>query len=435
MHKIFRYKLKLTVVSPLSIGAERAKLLSPYSDYLVSEDSQHLLYLNKNKLEETIAQDRALLDIYLAEISGLMDNQTRSTFNIGQFIQEKMGGDPATFTRTQVKNRGISKTARIQIQPIIKSAGRPYIPGSSLKGAIRTAILYDWLDETQEGARVLKQAYRDIESCYKLLKQQKELERKKREQKRLPEDEFRKLRELGKQLKYKIRNLERDILDENLLFGKLNQKHTGPSSQAIQLTDSDFFQPDHLGVYLAERIRLQPLNPKAQTRADKQSIPQPRECLEPESQTTFRINIHPDGIQGKVLDYLRQKGVANLLEIIRKFGLECMNQEIYLLESAHQMPDPEIRRSLLRFYKQLAQQAEKGSTFMRIGLGKTFYDNSLGMALLNYAEDEHEEGINAFRKFRELIFKVKPEQDLFPVTRTITTYKHFPMGWVKLEAS
>ena len=78
---------------------------------------------------------------------------------------------------------------------------------------------------------------------------------------------------------------------------------------------------------------------------------------------------------------------------------------------------------------------DRGETFVRIGLGKTIFDNSLLLALLNYAEEEHGDGKEVFLKYRELFFNVNPKKELFPVTRTVTTWNSIPMGWVKLEAN
>jgi CRISPR type III-A-associated RAMP protein Csm5 len=43
-----------------------------------------------------------------------------------------------------------------QINTIIKQGFQPYIPGSSLKGAIKTAFLHDWLVNTPEGRQKLE---------------------------------------------------------------------------------------------------------------------------------------------------------------------------------------------------------------------------------------------------------------------------------------
>jgi hypothetical protein len=77
---------------------------------------------------------------------------------------------------------------------------------------------------------------------------------------------------------------------------------------------------------------------------------------------------------------------------------------------------------------------DNGEHFLRIGFGKTRYDNSLSLSLLNGFEDE-EDAYEAFDLFRLLFWRLKEDQldDLYPVTRTVTA-GYQPLGWVKLES-
>ena len=43
----------------------------------------------------------------------------------------------------------------MQLHSTIKTENKAYIPGSSIKGAIRTAIMYQWLTDTEEGKEKL----------------------------------------------------------------------------------------------------------------------------------------------------------------------------------------------------------------------------------------------------------------------------------------
>ena len=78
------------------------------------------------------------------------------------------------------------------------------------------------------------------------------------------------------------------------------------------------------------------------------------------------------------------------------------------------------------FYEKLQKRAEDGAVFLRLGFGKTANDNSLTLALANGLQDQ-----TAFNQFRAHFHKLKRENDLFPITRTVTPEGE-PMGWVEV---
>ena len=83
---------------------------------------------------------------------------------------------------------------------------------------------------------------------------------------------------------------------------------------------------------------------------------------------------------------------------------------------------------LIDFYYDLKKRIEKGETFLRLGSGKTFYDNSLVLALLMHPDDKikAESGRHLRTVFPNDI------KSLHPVTRTIAA-DGMPFGWVRTE--
>ena len=218
--------------------------------------------------------------IFIEGLRDQIENQTRSEFSFSQFIQTHLAGQMDRITRGTVRSFGLEANKRHQIHPAIKSAGRGFIPGSSLKGAIRTAILHDWLNQTEAGAKVLGEAYVRVLQAHRGLAEIKQLEYKKKKEKRLPGDEFRRLNNLKKSLNRTQKYLDREILKEEDLFGRTNDRRKGPDSQQIRVGDSTFFPLEAMAVYQAERIRLVPVDPRGKTRQDQSTIPQPRECID-----------------------------------------------------------------------------------------------------------------------------------------------------------
>ncbi|WP_456427209.1 type III-A CRISPR-associated RAMP protein Csm5 [Rhodocaloribacter sp.] len=136
------YTVTLETLTPVFIGAGEHRVLSPYSDYV--EENRHVLILDPKKMEDALAEQPELIDEYVTGIRQNMDN-TRSDFSLGSFIRNRLKREPAELATARLPIRG-GTLGKNQIRRHIADAGRPFIPGSSIKGAIRTAVLFKWLD-------------------------------------------------------------------------------------------------------------------------------------------------------------------------------------------------------------------------------------------------------------------------------------------------
>ena len=63
--------LTLTVETPVAIGADRAKMLSPYSDYVVQEDGSALHYIDQRQLQEILGENQENCGRYLSKGCGI----------------------------------------------------------------------------------------------------------------------------------------------------------------------------------------------------------------------------------------------------------------------------------------------------------------------------------------------------------------------------
>ena len=130
--------LKLTAESPITILADSGSDLSPYSDYIVSENGNFLYYVNQNLVEkkfaEKIEKNPSLIDEYTNGVRLGMNglDKNRSTFELKSFLQNKL--DIPLSDLKKVKAIGNWIGTKINLQTISKEAGRLYVPGSSLKG-------------------------------------------------------------------------------------------------------------------------------------------------------------------------------------------------------------------------------------------------------------------------------------------------------------
>jgi len=426
--------IKLTIWSPVSIGNDKAETLSPYTDFVINEEGDKVIYIDHNILESALYRQNKV-ERFASLIGEKIDNN-RSEFRLREFITRELGYDLEEIKARELPNFGILDGEKQQVTATLHSAGRPYVSGSTLKGAIRTAILFDWLSHSPDGKKELADAFRQVKkNLWKVddLAALRDMKRKKR----LPQREFQDMKRFSRDLKQVVNKM----LNEQRLFGKLKDRHEVLMSEFIQVTDTHPFDPDALAVFQAERFRLKPQG-KFKKRKSK-DIPQPREALQKgkSSSFTLRVDERISHSKEETLANIWKKHPDNLLDLIRRWSLACVDLECYHLSEAYDMPNRAARARMIDFYSDLYDKMkEEKRVFLRIGLGKTYYENSLGLALLDYADevlkDEDDDSYPPvpFREFRKMALEIGFMADLFPVTRTLSSQGHTPMGWVELTS-
>lgn len=399
-------KLSLQTITPVSVGGDKGEQMSPYADYVFSRDGKMLYYLNLRKIEQAVMEANAL-DDYIKAIRTTINNN-RSEFDLEAFISGKLQKNVKDFIIRQVPQYGIRPGQRVPITPIVKNAGNPYLPGSSIKGALRTAVLYDWLVNTNEGLPYLNKSAESLGILRKLREQW--LEMKKRR------DDFRKIREVETE----INKYGRAIFNEDDLFGGLRE---GPEARFQLVRDTQPIEANALEVNALRRIRI--VSGKG-----KSTIPQIIESIPAGTYLETDLTILP-AFQKKALTYWNTCDFAEIFKNLQCFSLACIENEIFDLTDAlgaEEKPDFEIEiKKLLNFYHDLKSRANEGEIFIRIGFGKTVNDNSLMLALFNGLEKR-----TAWHDMRAVFHKIYRESAFYPVTRTVTA-GGMPMGWIKVS--
>lgn len=131
------FKLKLTTLSPIHIGCQDT--LSPYMDFIYEDRKVYLI--DERKLMRFFKEQEDLdtiLDQYLEIIGQQAGSNISGKSNLRDFFG-RYGLNIEDFASTKLQANG--SIAQV-IQKTIHTSGRPYIPGSTLKGAIRTCLLY-----------------------------------------------------------------------------------------------------------------------------------------------------------------------------------------------------------------------------------------------------------------------------------------------------
>jgi CRISPR-associated protein Csm5 len=332
-----------------------------------------LIYLNQKKIEEAISNKPELIDEYVKEIRRKMDN-TKSDASLKDFIKTRLKLQLEDVTLRKVPLQG--NIGKQQLRQFISTAGRPFIPGSTLKGAFRTAILYDWLVNDNNGKINLSE----------LLK-------------------------LAKEKKYY--DLERfDIVQR--CFGSISED----GFRFLRISDSENIAFDKIQAKEVKRVSL--------FEEESDSIPQPAECLMTQTAINLSIVIQkPNKETG--FNFLHNQDIQDLFKKSNTFSMKTIDAELGELDNSE--GDRPTLQSFFIFYEKLENQIKSlkpTEVILRIGGGKTYFDNSIGHAI----DDDNQ--LISLLKFVDKRFSALP----YPKTRTavMKNNKPFqPLGWVKLS--
>lgn len=367
--KLRTWNVTLTTLSPLFIGS--GKTLSPYSDFI--QDGNSLIYLNQKKIEEAISDKRELIDEYVKEIRRKMNN-TSPDVSLKDFITTRLKLPLDSVTLRKVPLQG--NIGKQQLRQFIATAGRPFLPGSSLKGAFRTAILYGWLVNTDDGKKNLT-----------------------------------KMLDLAKEKKYHILD-DFDIIQR--CFGSISED----GFRFLRVADSENIALDKIQAMEVKRTSL--------LEEESDAIPQPAECLM--TQTTVNLSIvieKPNQETG--FNFLHEQDIKDLFKKTNTFSIKTVDSELGELDNSES--DRSAFQSFFKFYESLEKQIhalKPTEVILRIGGGKTYFDNSIGHAI---DDDSH---LISFLKFVDKRFSKLP----YPKTRTAVMKNNQPfqpLGWVKLS--
>lgn len=399
--------IQLKTITPVSVGNDKGAQLSAYTDYVFSNDGNSLIYLDVDKLVIAVRLHSAM-DDFIKGIRSSMNNN-RSEFDLGVFIENRLNDTVESFMKREVLQKGLRPGQRVPITQIVKNGNDPYLPGSSIKGALRTPLLYHWL-LSQDGNPFL-QSYADSVSKFRQLR-----------------DTWMKMKKGGgkvdfrevKSLEAEIKKQNRAIFNEDDLFGTLRD---GPEARHLRVRDSSCLTADNdLEIQALKRIRLV-------AGLGKSTIPQIMEAIPAGKTLISEISIVPD-FRRDGLRFMNSASYDGFFSIINTFSMACIENEVLELGqalSANEKPDhfKEIEK-LLSFYLSLKEKIENGAVFLRLGFGKTVNDNSLLLAFLNGLRRKA-----AWHDLRAAFHKMFRETGMYPVTRLITPGAE-PMGWVEI---
>lgn len=147
--RLDRVKLNAEVLTPIHIGD--GSDLEPL-EYVIADG--HLYQIDTGSFLSSLSQGAA------AEMDTLLKGEIErvTLVKIRKFIQEHFKPDAGFLWKSSVtptvariyKERFGAPENQMLVNPFIRNHNTPFIPGSSLKGAIRTALLNQWSNELKK---------------------------------------------------------------------------------------------------------------------------------------------------------------------------------------------------------------------------------------------------------------------------------------------
>ncbi|MDR2292870.1 MAG: type III-A CRISPR-associated RAMP protein Csm5 [Prevotellaceae bacterium] len=170
-------KLKITILSPVTIGSGAE--WSPYADYVI--DNERFYLLDRSKITQKVAENDNWLEQYVNGIASKMNNN-RSEFDLKLFLTGVLRENIDNMSVFHCPLASNNVNGKLPVKALLRTPlYEAYIPGSSLKGAFKTVLIYDKLKDADiksvlQYCALSDRNKRDIEINRWLKKQEQQLE-------------------------------------------------------------------------------------------------------------------------------------------------------------------------------------------------------------------------------------------------------------------
>lgn len=322
--------------------------------------------------------------------------QVASALSLEQFLRQRLGQNAAAF----IKSRGcVAYSVRWAVRPgadgfrsFIKEAGyRPYVPGTELKGALRTALLFALLGR-EENYAVLAEELAGFQTFF--------------QSGALPGEKMKRLTKIaGEVEETALRGCKNDAK-----YDLLRLLHVG---------DAELLSPASLQVRALESVGTGRFT---RTLA---------EALETETAFSFRLALASVKEVGWALEELGLAQKARDLSLARLLEA-CYRRSAAILESDEEYfrSNPVIMREIGRLKTENAPQ----SPLLRLGGGQGFLSTTIDLHVRRRDPRLYDRAIREGVSFQR---HWRTQQDNFPKTRRVVSDGHgnpvtLP-GWIKME--
>ena len=344
-------KFKIEMLTAVNIGS--GDVLSQFSDYVY--DNGFVYYLDHDLLLQELAKKYdcdEMIDQFVIIVQNQAKGNMQDRFRLKSFLEES-GLDYKQYALRKIPVRDEVKE---QIQLHIKSGNQYYIPGSSLKGAIRTTLISHLF--SSEGNLKGRKGY------------------------------------IGE--------------DISGIFGEDVLKY-------LLVSDTMPFSEEDLRIARFYKINLE---------TNKTDIPVIKEVIDQGSISTFSIKTKAK--KGEIQEkftFLLEGNEETLLGIINNYTQKNIKIELNQLQTFSGEETKDLEEYYNRLLEAVTQTNPTKEAYLRIGSGKTYYDNTIAQKFSNgFLHQVIKDNFN------------KADSNFFPKTRTVIIdgFSKTVPGWVKI---
>lgn len=390
-----QFPITLTTLSPLHIGS--GEELTSVGEYLTT--SSHIYFLVYEELMNRLKGKGGKEDYFDEYVQKILHHERGFDFFN---VLTKWGIGPTDKELVERSIRlhqdGLDPAANNKLQLCIKTRGEAYVPGSSIKGLLRMAMIFRFFKERPHELKVIEAEIAEI------LKKTKPLSALK---------EYWQEREMQWTLKRK--NKVEGLIPERVF-------------QAIRPYDTACVPHEKLVI---EQVNRQSF--MRELSDVSKGLDWLVECIGKDVELPFELTILPD-FDSADFHYLKSNSPKELFNCLNAHTLALIRQERQLVDVAR--PDPAIKKALLeqlKTYEDLITAANGDYAIARMGKGKTLFFQTI----LPLLSDELKNAILDLikEKIAKKAEKEEPDGDdgIFPHSRVLTVQDRLMMGWVRLE--
>ena len=354
-------KVVLTCISPVHIGSgETLKAV----EYLYDSSQQMLYFLDESKWIKFLFE-KNLIDEFAGYVELTAQDSARNEEFIGNNVWNWLKSLDAKIENEELRalsirqavattntiTQGRRQTLNDIACHIATADGRPYIPGSSIKGIFRTAILHSFIKNFSDAQK--NKYWAEIAATQKLT-----------------------IKEQQKKCEDIIQRLENEI------FSKLDYKKADAQVNSVMrglIVSDAFFTPPRGTSQKFNTVILQKIDSSTKTRQTEKTLPLFRECIP--AGTMFKFNVTLD------LDIFGKIGVQSVDEILtlsKNFMLDGANllKEVFGAQYHEEFKDIETATAFIgggtgfiatTLLYSLAPSVEDGKNFIAGYFDKTFW--------------------------------------------------------------
>jgi CRISPR-associated protein Csm5 len=342
-------------------------------------DGGQVCFIDKKKMVEKImAKGDACLDSYIYGVANGFDNSlTRSEFDLKTFLTDNEINDVVSS-----KCKLVGKTdAKLPIKGVIKSPlGEPYFPGSSIKGALKTVLMYNWLKTNGNADKMIEEVIngKDVE------------------------DENGEMNHITVDFTWLEKEFECSVNNNDELIR---------SNTIQQVTDS---------------TKLASKGDNIVVDCERNSMPIRFECIAADKTVDFYLS-------------LENYCWTDLAKQANQYASDCLKRELNIVgKDAEKI----YKQTINRIQRMIENEQSDDVAYLRLGFGKGYFLNSLGIAVFEYVSQNGKEEL--YKKFEDFINEEFAKEDKktgekkridlkkFPTTRLFIEQTQEPMGWVKI---